>query len=67
MNTVAVRMSSGAPLGQLEARGIDAIRQEIARARGVLQESDWGPLDEPGPRTESSLERGFRVRSTRRR
>jgi hypothetical protein len=61
VNTVAVRMSIGAPLGQLEARGIDAVRQRLVQARGLLQESDWGPLDEPGPRTESSRERRFHV------
>ena len=61
MNTVAVRMSSGALLGELVARRIDAIRQEIVEVRGVLQDFDWAPLDEPGPRTESSRERRFRV------
>ena len=61
MSTVAERMSGGALLGELVARGIDAIRQEIVQARGLLREFDWGPLDEPGPRAESSLERGFRV------
>jgi hypothetical protein len=55
-------MSSSALLGELAARGIHAIRQETAQARGLWQEFDRGPLDEPGPRTESSLERGFRVR-----
>jgi hypothetical protein len=54
-------MSSGALLGVL-ARGLDGIRQGTARTHGLWQEFDWGPLDEPRPRTESSLERGFRVR-----
>ena len=62
MSTVALRMSNRAVLGELVARGIDAIRQEIVQAPGLLQEFDWGPLDQPGPRTESSLERGVRVR-----
>jgi hypothetical protein len=61
VSTVAVRMSSGALLGEFKARGIDAIRREIVQARGLLEEFDWGPVDEPGPRTESSLEREFRV------
>ena len=61
MNTVAVRMSIGAPLGQLKARGIDAIRQELVHARGLLQNSEWGPLDEPGSRTEGARERRFHV------
>lgn len=56
-----MRMSSAALLGELVARGIDALRQEIVPARGLLQEFDRGPLDEPGPRTESSLEREFRA------
>jgi hypothetical protein len=55
-------MSSGALLGGLLARGIDAIREETAQARGLWGEFDWGPLDEAGPRTESPLERGVRVR-----
>ena len=61
MSTFALRMSSGALLSELAARGIDALQQQTVRARGLLEEFDWGPLDEPGPRTESSLERGFRV------
>jgi hypothetical protein len=28
----------------------------------IWQELDWMSLDEPGPQTESSVERGFRVR-----
>jgi len=31
-------MSSGALLGERQARGIDAIPEEIAQARGLLQE-----------------------------
>jgi hypothetical protein len=38
-------MSSGALLGELAARGIDAIREEAAQARGFW--FHWGPL-EPG-------------------
>ena len=59
--TFALRMSSGALLGELVAQGIEALRQQTVQARGLLEESDCGPLDESGPRTESSLERGFRV------
>ena len=29
---------------------------------GLWQEFGWGELDEAGPQTESSIERGFRVR-----
>jgi hypothetical protein len=55
-------MLSGTPLGALVARGMDAIRQETAQARGLWQDFGWEPLDEAGPRTETSLERGFRLR-----
>jgi hypothetical protein len=41
---------------------VDAIRQEAAQVRGLFQEFGWGGLDEPGPQTESSIERGFRLR-----
>jgi hypothetical protein len=49
--TVAPRTSCGALPGELVARGIDAIRQEAAQARGLWQGFDWEPL-----------ERGFRIR-----
>jgi hypothetical protein len=62
VTTIALWMSSGALLGALNARGVDAIRQETGQERGLAQEFDSGLLDEPGPGTESSLERGFRVR-----
>ena len=62
MSTVALRMSSGAFLGELLAREIDAIREETAQARGLWREFDWGPLDEAGPRAESPLEPGVRIR-----
>jgi hypothetical protein len=62
MSTVAPRMWSDALAGELVARGVDATRQEIVQARGLSQELNWGRLDEPGPQTERSLERGFRVR-----
>jgi hypothetical protein len=62
VNSVVLRMSSGALLGELAARRIDAIRQEIVQARSILQELDWELLDEPELRTDSSLERGFRIR-----
>jgi hypothetical protein len=38
------------------------IRPEIAQARGLWLEFDWRSLDDPEPRSESVLERGFRVR-----
>jgi hypothetical protein len=62
MSTVAPRMLSGALVGELVARAIDAIRQETAQARGLWQEFGWGRVDEPWRQTESSIERGFRVR-----
>lgn len=62
MNTVALRMLSGALFEKLAARRIDANRQEIVQPRGLLQPFDWELLDELWARTESSLERGFRVR-----
>jgi hypothetical protein len=62
MSTLAPRLSSRALVGELVTRRIDATRQENARAHGLWQEFDWRRLDEPGPQTESSIERGFRVR-----
>ena len=62
MSTMAPRMLSGALVNELVARGTDAMRQETAQPRGLWQEFRWGRLDEPGPQTESSTERGFRVR-----
>ena len=43
------------------AQGIDGIRQE-GQVRDLWQKLDWGELAEPGPQTESSIERGFRLR-----
>jgi hypothetical protein len=40
---------------------IDGLRQEIVQVRGRWQGFGWG-LDEPGPQTESSIERGYRLR-----
>jgi hypothetical protein len=60
MNTVAPRISSDALVVELVAEGIVAIRQEVAQVRGLWQEFGW-ELDEPGPQTESSIERGFRL------
>jgi hypothetical protein len=62
MSTVAPRTSSGALLLEVVAQRIDAVRQETAEVRGLWQEFRWGGLDGPGPQTESSIERGFRVR-----
>jgi len=47
MSTVASRISSGAV--ELVLQRIDDI------------EFGWGGIDEPGPQTESSIERGFRL------
>jgi hypothetical protein len=47
MSSVTSRISRGAIEQVLE--GIDGI------------EFGWGGLDEPGPQTESSIERGFRL------
>ena len=62
MSPVALRMSNGAPFGEFVARGVDAIRHETAQARGNWHEFGWGGRDEPGPQTESAIERGFRRR-----
>jgi hypothetical protein len=62
MSTVAPRTSSGALVGELVARGIDVVRQETAQARDLWHELRSGRIDEPGPQTESSIGRGFRVR-----
>jgi hypothetical protein len=55
-------MLSRAPLGELVVRAIDAIRQEAAQARGLWQDFGWELLDETEQRTDSSFERGFRIR-----
>jgi hypothetical protein len=60
MSTVAPRISGGAL--QLVAQAIDGIRQEAAQVRGLPQEFGWRGLDEPRPQSESSIERGFRLR-----
>ena len=62
VSTVGTQMWRDALVGELGARGIDAIRLETAQARGLWQEFGWGRRDEPGPQSESSVERGFRVR-----
>jgi hypothetical protein len=62
MSAVAPRISSAVLLVGLVAQRIDAIRQEATQLRGLFQEFGWGGLDEPGPQTESSIERGFRLR-----
>jgi hypothetical protein len=61
MSTVAPRISSRAIVIGRVAQRMDAIRQEAAHVRGLWQEFGWGELDEPGPQTESSIERGFRL------
>jgi hypothetical protein len=40
---------------------VAAVKGAIAM-HGLWQEFGWGGLDEPGPQTESSIERGFRLR-----
>jgi len=62
MSGVAQRISSGVLVADSVAQRIVAIRQEAATAvRRLWQERGWGELDEPGPQTESSIERGFRL------
>ena len=62
MSGVAQRISSGVLVADSVAQRIVAIRQEAAIAvRRLWQERGWGELDEPGPQTESSIERGFRL------
>lgn len=34
----------------------------MSQLRGEFQEFGWGDIDEPGPQTEDSIERGFRMR-----
>ena len=60
MATVAQRISSGAV--QLVARAMDGIRQEAAQVRGLWQEFGWRGSGEPGPPSESSIERESRLR-----
>jgi hypothetical protein len=45
----------------LVAHRIATVHQENAQMRGLWEEFVWGELDEPGPQTESSIERGFRL------
>ena len=47
-------------VGLLASR-IDGISHQTAPALGVWQEFGWGEFGEPGPQTESSIERGFRL------
>lgn len=61
MSTGAQRISSGVLAVEAVSQRIDAVRQEAAQVRGLWQEFGWGGLDEPGPQTESSIERGFRL------
>ena len=61
MSRVAPRISSALAV-ELVAQGIAAIRQEAGQVGGLWQEFGWGGGDEPGPQTESSIERGFRLR-----
>jgi hypothetical protein len=62
MSTAAPRHSSDTVGVASVAHGIDAIRQEAAHVRSLWQEFDGQWPDEPGPQTESSIERGFRLR-----
>ena len=62
MSTVSLRESSSALVAELVAQRIDAARQEGPQMRGLWQGFDWGRFDEPGPQTESSIERGYCLR-----
>jgi hypothetical protein len=42
--------------------GIDGIRREAAQVQVLWQEFGRGGPDQPGPQTESSIERGYRLR-----
>lgn len=59
MTTAGPRISRGA-IG-LVAVAVDGIRQEAALVLGQWQEFGWEGPDAPGPQTESSIERGFRM------
>jgi hypothetical protein len=61
MDTVAQPISSGVIVADSVAQWIDGLRQKAAQVPGLWQEFGWGGLDEPGPQTESSIERGFRL------
>ena len=43
--TTDPRTSSGALARELVTRGIGAIREDAAQARGLWHELDWGPLE----------------------
>jgi hypothetical protein len=62
MSAVAPLISSDALVVELVTHGIGGIRQEVAQGRSLRQESGRGGLDQPGPQTESSIERGYRLR-----
>jgi hypothetical protein len=63
MSTPPQRISSDVLVVQPVGQRIDTIRREGANpVSGLWQEFGWGGLDEPGPQTESSIERGFRIR-----
>jgi hypothetical protein len=38
------------------------MRHDTSQLRGHWQEFGWGEVNEPGPQTEDSVERGFRLR-----
>ena len=62
MSGVAQPISSGVLVADSVAQRLDVIRHEAATAvRRLWQERGWGEPDEPGPQTESSIERGFRL------
>jgi hypothetical protein len=62
MGTLAQRISSGFLVGDSVGQEIDGIRRQAAQVRGLWKEFGWGGVDEPGPQTESSIERGYRLR-----
>ena len=62
MSAAAPLISSDALVLELITHGIDGVRQEAAQVRGLWQEVGREGLDPPGPQTESSIERGYRLR-----
>lgn len=62
MSAVAQRSSNRVLAADAVTRRIGVLRQEAAQLRGLWREFGWGGLDEPGPQTESAIERGFRRR-----
>jgi len=64
MSTVAQPISSAVVAAlPFMAQGFEGTRQEAAQMRGLSEDDDGSGPDDPGSQTESSIERGIRLRA----